>query len=151
MKLIFSADEMNFTIHWYIDGSHQVHEDCQGQIGCLMTMEKGAACSSSNMMKCNTQSSTDAELISWHNKLPDIIWTRYFVECQGYEIDEYVIFQDNMSALSLARNIRILYSKQTKHIKAKFFLIKDYYKVGEINVQYCPTDAMWADVLTKPL
>ncbi len=28
MKLILSADEMNFTIHWYIDGSHQVHEDC---------------------------------------------------------------------------------------------------------------------------
>jgi hypothetical protein len=30
MKLILSADEMNFTIHWYIDGSHQVHEDCRG-------------------------------------------------------------------------------------------------------------------------
>jgi hypothetical protein len=28
MKQILSADEMNFTIHWYIDGSHQVHEDC---------------------------------------------------------------------------------------------------------------------------
>jgi hypothetical protein len=28
MKLILSADEVNFTIHCYIDGSHQVHEDC---------------------------------------------------------------------------------------------------------------------------
>jgi hypothetical protein len=133
-----SADEMNFTIHWYIDGSHQVHEDCQGQIGCLigclMTMGKGAACSSSNKMKCNTQSSTETELISLQDKLPDVISTRYFVECQGYEIDEYVIFQDNMSALSLEKNGRILSSKQAKHIKAKFFLIKDYYKAGEIDV-----------------
>jgi hypothetical protein len=40
MKLILSADEMNLTIHWYIDGSYQVHEDCRGQIGCLMTMGK---------------------------------------------------------------------------------------------------------------
>ncbi len=40
MKLILSGDEMNFTIHWYIDGSHQVHDDCRGQIGCLMTMGK---------------------------------------------------------------------------------------------------------------
>jgi len=24
MKLILSADEMNFTVHWYVDGSHQV-------------------------------------------------------------------------------------------------------------------------------
>jgi hypothetical protein len=30
MKLILSADEMKFTIHWYVDGSHQVHEDCRG-------------------------------------------------------------------------------------------------------------------------
>jgi hypothetical protein len=40
MKLILSANELNFTIHWYIDESHQVHEDCRGKIGCLMTMEK---------------------------------------------------------------------------------------------------------------
>ncbi len=85
------------------------------------------------------------------DKPPDVIWTRYFVECQEYDIDEYVIYQDNMSVLSLEKNGRILSSKQTKHTKAKFFLIKDYYEAGEIDVQYCPTDVMWADVLTKPL
>jgi hypothetical protein len=86
-----------------------------------------------------------------HDKLPDVIWIRYFVECQGYEIDEYVIFQDNMSALSLEKNGRILSSKRMNHIKAKFLLLKDNYKAGEIDVRYCPTDVMWADVLTKPL
>ncbi len=33
MKLILSTDEMKFTVHWYVDGSHQVHKDCMGQIG----------------------------------------------------------------------------------------------------------------------
>ncbi len=37
------------------------------------------------------------------------------------------------------------------NIKAKYFLIKDYYDAGEIEVKFCPTDDMWADVLTKPL
>jgi hypothetical protein len=32
-----------------------------------------------------------------------------------------------------------------------YFLIKDYYDAGEIDVNFCPTDEMWADVLTKPL
>ena len=74
MKLILSADMMNFTIHWYVDGLHQIHEDCRGQTGCLMTMRKGAAISSSNIMKCNTRSSiTETELISVHDKLPDIM------------------------------------------------------------------------------
>jgi hypothetical protein len=54
MMLILSADKMNFTVHWYVDGSHQIHKDCRGQIGRLMTMGKGAAISSSNIMKCNT-------------------------------------------------------------------------------------------------
>jgi hypothetical protein len=133
-KLTLVVDEMNFIIHWYVDGLHQIHEDCRGRIGSLMMLEKGAAISSSNKMKCNTQSSTETELISLHDKLPDIIWTRYFMECQGYDINECMVFQDNMSALSREKNGRISSSKWTKHIKAKYFLIKDYYKSGEIDL-----------------
>ncbi len=70
-------------------------------------------------MKCNTKISTETELILLADKLADVIWMRYFIECRGYDIDEYVVFQDNMSALSLEKNGRISSSKQTKHIKAK--------------------------------
>ncbi len=66
------------------------------------------------------------------------------------DINEYMIFQDNMSSLSLEKNGRVSSSKRMKHIKAKYFLIKDYYNSGEIDLRYCPTDVMWADVLTKP-
>jgi hypothetical protein len=107
MKLILSADKMKFTVHWYVDGSHQVHKGCRGQIGCLMTMGKGAVLSSSNVMKCNTQSSTEMELISIHDTLPDIIWMRYFVKGQGYNINKYMIFWDNMSSLSLEKKGRV--------------------------------------------
>ena len=58
---------------------------------------------------------------------------RYFVEGQGYNIDEYMIFQDNMNSLSVEKNGRVSSSKRTKHIKAKYFLIKDYYDSGEID------------------
>jgi hypothetical protein len=56
-----------------------------------------------------------------------------------------------MSALSLEKNSQVSSSKLTKHIKAKYFLIKDYYDSGEIDIRICPTEKMWADVLTKPL
>ena len=102
-------------------------------------------------MKQNTKSSTETELISLGKKLTDIVWMQYFIECQGFDLDEYIVFQDNMSALSLEKNGRISSLKQTKHIKAKYFLIKDYYNAGEIDVKFCPTEEMWADVLTKPL
>jgi hypothetical protein len=47
LKLTLSADAMNFAIHWYIDGSHQIHEDCRGQTGSLVTFGAGAVASSS--------------------------------------------------------------------------------------------------------
>jgi hypothetical protein len=85
------------------------------------------------------------------DKLTDIIWMHYFVECQGYNKDEYVVYQDNMSALSHEKNGRVSSSKCTKHIKAKYFLIKDYCDAGKIDVKFCPTDKMWVDILTKLL
>ena len=43
------------------------------------------------------------------------------------------------------------YLKASKHIKARYFLIKDYYDAKEVDLRYCLTDCMWADVLMKPL
>ncbi len=59
LKLILSTNVMNFAIHWYIDGSHQVHEDCQGQTGSLVAFGAGAVASSSNKQKCNTEFDRD--------------------------------------------------------------------------------------------
>ncbi len=56
-----------------------------------------------------------------------------------------------MSTLLLAKNGHVSSSKRTKHIKAKYFFIKNYHHSGEIDLQYFPTDNMWADVVTKPL
>ncbi len=41
--------------------------------------------------------------------------------------------------------------KKTKHIKAKFFFIKDRVDDGEIRVIDCLTKKMWADIMTKPV
>jgi hypothetical protein len=56
-----------------------------------------------------------------------------------------------MSTLSLAKNGYVSSSKRTKHIKAKYFFVCHYHNTGEIDLQYCPTEQMWVDVLTKPL
>ena len=36
--------------------------------------------------------------------MPQILWTRYFLEAQGYGTDEIILYQDNMSAMLLKKN-----------------------------------------------
>jgi hypothetical protein len=69
-----STDQLKFTVHWYIDGLHQIHKDCRGQMGSLVTFGKGAIASSSSKMKCSTKSSSETELVSLVDKLRDIVW-----------------------------------------------------------------------------
>jgi len=40
----------------------------------------------------------------------------------------------------------MLSGKKTKHIKAKFFFIKDRVDDGEVKVLDCPSEEMWVDI-----
>ena len=78
LKLTLCADQIKFAVHWYVDGLHQIREDCRVQTGSLVTFGQGTVASSSNKMKCNTKSSTETELILFADKLADIIWMHFF-------------------------------------------------------------------------
>lgn len=77
------VDSLSY-IKWYIDGSHQIHDDCKGYTGALTTLGRGAIASSSRKEKINTRSSSETELIAVDDKLGNILWMRYFLEGQGY-------------------------------------------------------------------
>ncbi len=63
-----------------------------------------ATTSSSLKQKIPSKSSTESELIGLNDKSGDILWTRHFLVAQGYTISSNIVFQDNMSTLSLAKN-----------------------------------------------
>jgi hypothetical protein len=139
------------NIVWYVDASHQLHDDCKGHTGSILTFGRGATTSSSTKHKVPAKSSCEIEIIGLYDKISDVLWTRQFLEAQGYKIKTNIVYQDNMSTLSLAKNGYVSSSKRTKHIKAKYFFVRHYHNAGKIDLQYCPTEQMWADVLTKPL
>jgi hypothetical protein len=56
-----------------------------------------------------------------------------------------------MSTLSLAKNGYVSSLKHTKNIKVKYFFICHYHNSQELDLQYYPTEQMWAGILTKPL
>jgi hypothetical protein len=53
LKLTLSADSLSI-LQWYVDASHQIHDDCKGHTGALLTLGAGATLSSYNKHKLNT-------------------------------------------------------------------------------------------------
>jgi len=51
----------------------------------------------------------------------------------------------------LERNGKASSSKRTKHINVRYFFITDRISKGEVRVEWCPTNDMVADFMTKPL
>jgi hypothetical protein len=123
---------------WYVDASHHTHDNCKGHTGSLLTFGKGATTSSSTKQKVSSKSSTETELIGFHDKSGDILWTQHFFEAQGYKIPPNIIYQDNMSTLPLAKNGYVSSSKQTKHIKAKYLCVHHFHNTGNFTLKILP-------------
>ena len=117
----------------------------------VVSMKLGVSISSSWRQKLNTGSLTEAELVGIDDTIKYIVWGLYFIQAQGYEMVKNILIQDNKSTILLANNGHFSSSKQTKHIKNRYFIIKDKIGKGEFCIQYYSTCDVWADINTKAL
>ena len=62
-----------------------------------------------------------------------------------------IIYNDNQSAISLAHAELGQFHARTKHIDIRYHFIREKIEDGTLEVVYCPTAEMTADVLTKAL
>jgi hypothetical protein len=83
--------------------------------------------------------------------LSKVLWTKRFIEAQGFKVNANVIYRDNTSSMKLEVNGKASSGKRTRHFDIKYFYITDLIQNGEVSIKYCPTDEMYADYMTKPL
>ena len=150
MPLTLESDGSNI-VKWWADASYGVHPDLKSHTGGALSLGKGVIYGTSRRQRINTNSSTEAELVGLSDVMPQILWTRYFLEAQGFTVSDCIVYQDNQSAILLEKNGRASSSKRTRHINIRYFFVTDRVASGEITIEYCPTLAMLADYFTKPL
>jgi hypothetical protein len=150
LPLILSADGSGI-LKWWVDASFAVHPNMRGHSGGGLSLGTGFPIVSSTKQKLNTRSSTETEIVGADDFMPAICWTRYFMEAQGYLVNDNVLFQDNKSAILLEKNGKASSSKRTKHIHIRYFFITDRIDKGDLSLVWCPTADMIGDFMTKPL
>eukprot|EP00957_Ditylum_brightwellii_P125405 9558394-Ditylum_brightwellii.AAC.1 len=79
LPLMLEADGLN-QLTWWIDAAFAVHHDMKSHTGGLLMAGKGAVFATSIKQKLNTRSSMEAKLVSVNDLMPQILWTRYFLE-----------------------------------------------------------------------
>jgi Reverse transcriptase (RNA-dependent DNA polymerase) len=148
--MVLHADESGEII-WHVDAAFAVHNDKKSHTGATMSLGGGGIMSLSTKQKVNTRSSTEAELVSLDDIIAKVIWTKLFLQAQDYKVKQNIIMRDNISSMKLEMNGKTSSGKRTRHLDIKYFYITDLINQKQVTIQYCPTDAMLADYMTKPL
>ena len=144
------TDKSDFRVICFADASHGVHANGKSHSGIIISHGRGPVLAKSVKQKIVCRSSTESELVTLSDATSLAAHELAFFQSLGMEFKPVKVHQDNISTIRLAKNGRSL-SDRTKHIKLRYFFVKQYIDDGEFEIVYCPTDQQIADVLTKPL
>jgi hypothetical protein len=149
-NLTLSADGLR-VFKWYVDACFAVHQDFKSHTGAMMTLGKGAMQSIVRKQKMDVQSSTEGKLVAFDKAATMILWTKLFLEAQGYNVEKNIVYQDNKSAILLETNGKKSSGKQTRTLNICYFFIIIQVEKGNAQIEHCGTNNMVGDFFTKPL
>lgn len=130
---------------WAQDGS-----DRKSNSGYIFKFNDGCISWACRKQPCVALSSTEAEYVALCEACQEAVWLRNLL--QDFDEKQFsptTIHEDNQSCIKLVDKEN--FSKRTKHVATKYHFIRDLFEKEITVYEYCPTEAMLADLLTKPL
>jgi hypothetical protein len=104
----------------------------------------------SSLQKLVILSTTEAEYVALASTVQEVLYLRALLEELGYrQTQGTLIYEDNQSTIKVAKNPE--HHGRCKHIDIRFFFVQERNQGGYIRLEYCPTDRMVADPLTKAI
>ncbi len=124
--------------------------DRRSTTGYVFFVGNGAISWNSKRQPTIALSTTEAEYMATSQCTKEALWLRKLLDDVGYVQDNAtLILSDNQGSISLAKNP--IHHSRTKHIDIQHHFIREKLENGEIELKYCATEDMVADVLTKAL
>lgn len=122
---------------------------CRSTSGVVINYAGGVISWFSQRQSSVSTSTTEAELRAAHEATKEIIWlNRLFRDIKKLE-QRPILQVDNVAAVRLTLNPEL--HRRTKHIRTKYFFIREMVNHGKLCVQNISTKDQVADIMTKPL
>lgn len=124
-------------------------DDRRSTTGNVFLLSGGAVSWLSKKQSTVALSTAEAEYVALSQASQECVWLRRLLSDLGMDVTPVVILEDNQGAIAIAKNP--VDHSRTKHIDIRYHYIRECVQNGQIQVKYCPTHNMKADILTKPL
>jgi hypothetical protein len=147
--LIYNGD-ITGPIQCYCDADYAMDGDRKSISRSLFTLAGAPISYQAKKQTTVVQSTVESEYAAMAHAAKEMIWLQYLVKDLG--MSKYApttLFCDNQGAISLAKNPT--HHAKTKHVDVQLHFIRDHIEKRTIKVEYCPTEDMLADILTKGL
>ena len=125
-------------------------DDRKSTSGYLFLIAGGPVSWKSRKQSTVALSTAEAEYVALSTAVQECMWMQRLLSDLGNPPDgPTTILEDNQSSIAMARNPQ--FHGRAKHIDIKHHFVREQVSNGSIELQYCPTNDMLADILTKGL
>ena len=125
-------------------------DDRKSTSGYLFQVNGSAISWKSKKQTCVALSTSEAEYIALSSAVQESIWLRQLVsELTSLSGKQIVIYEDNQSTIAMTHNPQ--FHGRSKHIDIKYHFVREHVNLGDIELKYCHSEDMTADMLTKGL
>jgi hypothetical protein len=148
----------DFVLTGYSDANWGTELHRHSISGYVFSTGVGAISWSSKKQPIITLSSTESEYVALTHAAKEAKWLRSLTReilplvGLGSYVNKFkptVLYCDNLGAIKLSTNP--VFHARTKHIDIHFHFIRQTITSRDLQLVYCPTDVMVADIMTKPL
>ena len=147
-QLTFGTEHHNLEGYMDVDSATQEHH--RAISGYAFLFDSGMISWSSRKQELVTLSTAEAEYVAAMHAAKETIWLcKLFGELLPESSSPTPFYCDNQATFQLATEEN--YHVRTKHIDVNYHFIHQVAESGAIKLEYCPTEDMVADLLTKAL
>ena len=125
-------------------------DDHRPTSGCQFKLSGAAVSWRSKKQSCVVLSSAEVEYMALASAAQEALWMqRLQNDLNETSVKSTLIYGDNQSTINMAKNSQ--YHGRAKHIDIKFHYIREQVEKKAIQLEYCESKNMVADMLTKAL